>query len=67
MYDEILNPGQAAEFLGISIRTLYRRVAGGFLAPPRRLTPEATYWYKKDLELCLGKVDFIRDDKDISR
>ena len=63
MSDDVLNHDQAAALLGISRRTLFRRVDRGAFPQPRRLTPQATYWLRSDLEAYLGDKE---DDEDLS-
>lgn len=63
MTDDVLNPTQVAQLLGVSVRTLERRVKTGKVVPARRLTPQATYWLRSDLEAYLGKKE---DDEDLS-
>lgn len=63
MSDDVLNPDQAAQFLGMSRRTLFRRIEEGAFPRPRRLTPQATYWLRSDLEEYVGKNE---DDEDLS-
>ncbi len=53
----IYRPAKAAEYLGVSIQTVYRYAKMGLLPPPIKIGLRASGWMRSDLDSFISKKE----------